>query len=177
MMIQKLFLIGVLAAMMCACSMGKNEQDNSPDPASVVTRVQEIYSDVFKQYNEFDQQRSDMPREKNDSLYCSADWNRWIARVDSDSRQNGGIGFMEADYWIMGQDWDELSVSDINVTSMTDSIATVELNLHNLGNVIPVRLDMIFENGAWKIDNFMDVKNDFDWKTRMKEYLTQEKAQ
>ena len=83
---------------------------------------------------------------------------------------------MDVDHWIMGQDWGELSVSDVRVASMTDSTATVELNLHNLGNVNLVRLDMIVENGAWRIDNFIDVKNDFDWKTRMKEYLTQEKG-
>ena len=86
------------------------------------------------------------------------------------------MGFFEADYWVMGQDWGDLSVSDVQVTSMTDSTATVNLNLHNLGNPTAVRLEMRLEDGSWKIDNFVDVKNDMDWKANMKEYLSGETA-
>ena len=166
----------LVAALLCGCSMGNRVEDNSSDTASVVMQVQDIYNDVFKRYNELDRQRPDLPRVNDDSLYCSTDWNHWIARVDSVNQQNGVIDILDVDHWIMGQDWDNLSVSDIHVTSMTDSTAMVELNLHNFGNLTPVRLDMIIENGTWKIDNFIDVKNDYDWKARMIEYLTQERA-
>lgn len=176
MMIKKLFFIVAATTMLCACSKANRVEENSLDTASVVSQVNDIYNDVFKQYVELNQQEGDKKQVNNDSLYCSADWNRQIARVDSVNQQNGVIDILDVDYWIMGQDWGELSVSDVRVASMTDSTATVELNIHNLGNVNPVRLDMIVENGAWRIDNFIDVKNDFDWKTRMKEYLTQEKG-
>jgi hypothetical protein len=176
MMIKKLIFVVAMTTMLCACSKANRVEENSLDTASVVSRVNDIYNDVFKRYIEFNQKPSDMPLVNNDSLYCSADWNRQIARVDSVNQQNGVIDILDVDYWIMGQDWDKLSVSDVHVVSMTDSTATVELNLHNLGNVTPVRLDMIFENDAWRIDNFIDVKNNYDWKARMQEYLTQEKG-
>lgn len=176
MMIKKLIFVVAMTTMLCACSKANRVEKNSLDTASVVSQVNEIYNDVFKQYAELNQQKDDKKQVNNDSLYCSADWNRHIARVDSVNQQNGVIDILDVDYWIMGQDWGELSVSDVRVASMTDSTATVELNLHNLGNVNPVRLDMIVENGAWRIDNFIDVKNDYDWKARMKEYLTQEKG-
>ncbi len=176
MMIKKLIFVVAMTTMLCACSKANRMEENSLDTASVVSQVNDIYNDVFKRYIEFNQKPSDMPLVNNDSLYCSADWNRQIARVDSVNQQNGVIDILDVDYWIMGQDWDKLSVSEVQVTSMTDSTATVELNLHNLGNATPVRLEMIFENDAWRIDNFIDVKNGFDWKTRMNEYLTQEKG-
>lgn len=177
-MIKKLFFVVAVTTMLCACSKANRVEENPLDTASVVTQVQDIYNDVFKRYDEFNQKPSDSPLLKvnNDSLYCSADWNRQIARVDSLNRQNGVIDILDVDHWIMGQDWGELSVSDVHVASMTDSTASVELNLHNLGNVIPMRLDMIVESNAWRIDNFIDVKNDYDWKAHMQEYLSQEKA-
>ena len=64
-----------------------------------------------------------------------------------------------------------MSVSDIRVIDMTDSTATVELNLHNCGSITPVRLEMVMEDGLWRIDNFIDVKYDINWKAGMKEYL------
>ena len=174
-----------ITAMMVACQPKDGQQNANSSKTTLQerlatteleTRVQDIYNDVFKQYMELNQQEAGKQQVNNDSVYCSADWNRCIARVDSVNQLNGTIDILDADHWIMGQDWGELSVSDVQVTSMTDSTATVELNLHNLGNVIPVRLGMIVENNAWRIDNFIDVKNDYDWKARMQEYLSQEKA-
>lgn len=176
MMIKKLFFIVAATTMLCACSKANRVKENTLDTASVVSQVSNIYNDVFKQYVELNQQEGNKKLVNNDSLYCSADWNRQIARVDSLNQLNGSIDILDVDHWILGQDWGDLSVSDVQVTSMTDSTATVELNIHNLGNVNPVRLDMIVENGAWRIDNFIDVKNDYDWKARMQEYLTQDKG-
>lgn len=169
----------VAVAVLGACSPRAGVEgatDGSLDTGSVVQRVNDIYTQVFDLYGKVSATSDLSSLENTDSLYCSADWNRWIARVDSVNQQNGVIDILDVDHWIMGQDWGELSVSDVQVTSMTDSTATVELNLHNLGNVIPVRLGMIVENNAWRIDNFIDVKNDYDWKARMQEYLSQEKA-
>lgn len=186
-MIKKLLIMALAACWLCSCSMNtrveKVENKVLLDTAQVVERVNEIYADVFHHYEVLANSnglRDRLVGKKPPAIkYCTRDWNDWITQVttyDATHQEDGMVGFFEADYWIMGQDWGELAVSDVHVTSMTDSTATVELNLHNLGIVTALRLDMCQEDGAWKIDNFIDVKNDVDWKANMKDYLAGEKA-
>lgn len=184
-MVRKILLLALAAAWLCACSTGnrveKVEKENAFDTAQVVQCVQDIYADVFHHYELMasPESRNRLTGIKPPAVkFCTHDWNDWVTQVTSyDATHNdGGIGFFEADYWIMGQDWGELSVSDVKVTEMTDTTATVELNLHNLGSVIALRLNMCQEDGTWKIDNFIDVTHDLDWKAGMKEYLAGEKA-
>ena len=86
------------------------------------------------------------------------------------------LGFWEADYWIMGQDWHQLSISDVKVQDVTQSEAHVEFMLHNLGTTKPVALNLVKEDGIWKIDNFRDLGNGMEWKRAMKEYVDHETA-
>ncbi|MBQ9556813.1 MAG: DUF3828 domain-containing protein [Muribaculaceae bacterium] len=167
--LRKVLMLAVIALLLGACSRGH-------DTAPVVERVNDVYASVFEHYEFALQDSVDgtaSPLDALDSMYCTADWNALLARVKyQDSRLGEGVmGFMDADYWVMGQDWQYLALSDVKVTSMTDTTATVELNLHNCGQVIPVRLEMLLEADEWRIDNFIDVKNDFDWKVIMKEYV------
>ncbi len=188
-MIKKLCIAVMTVICLCGCSTGSHEEravDNAAsvalDTAQVVERVNEIYADVFQYYTllaDSARLQGRLVGIKPPSVkFCTRDWNDWVTRVNSfDAEHNDGMmGFFEADYWIMGQDWGDLSLSDVNVASMTDSTAIVEFKLHNLGSEIPVRLNMALEDGAWKIDNFIDVANDLDWKANMKEYLSGETA-
>ena len=169
----------VAVAVLGACSPQAGVEgttDGSLDTGSVVQRVNDIYTQVFDLYGKASATSDLSSLENIDSLYCSADWNEWVARVNDFDRQHeddGMMGFFEADYWIMGQDWQDLSVSDIQVIDMTDSTATVKLNLHNCGSITAVRLEMLLEDGQWQIDNFIDVKYDVNWKAGMKEYLAE----
>lgn len=177
---KKLLLLFLVIVALSACSsktnVEKSDASSTLDTAALVQRVTDIYEVALKQYNDMDAHGSAENLINLDSLFCSDDWSSWVKRVNAYDRQaESGMGFFEADYWIMGQDWNDLNVTDIRVTAMTDSTATVELNLHNCGNVTAVRLEMLFENGAWNIDNFIDVTNDFDWKAGMKEYMSDNK--
>ena len=187
----KWILTAVVACVMCGCT-GKAVKDNQPstdsitgqvsDSSAVAARVQEIYGDVFKAYNLEDSLRNlDRPVEQGaeasrhdfSGKYCSREWNslvRQIAEIDS-LYHTGELGFWEADYWIMGQDWQNLSIDNVAVTSLTDSTALVDLSLNNCHNVTLVRLAMVKEQEEWKIDDFIDVSSDFDWKKGMKEYM------
>ena len=76
----------------------------------------------------------------------------------------------------MGQDFSELSISDVAVESINGSRATVVMMLHNCGSATPVRLTMVYERGNWFIDDFCE---DYDasgpdttsWKNSMLNYL------
>lgn len=169
----------VAVAVLGACSPRAGVEgatDGSLDTGSVVQRVNDIYTQVFDLYGKVSATSDLSSLENTDSLYCSADWNRWIARVDSVNQQNGSIDILDVDHWIMGQDWGELSVSDIKVFLLKGDSAAVEFQLHNLGNMINVVLDMVHEDGEWKIDNFTDITNGMDWKATMKRYLEDEQA-
>lgn len=165
----------------------KDSANQIADAEAVQQRVQEIYSDVFKEYNLEDSLRNldmlDGPgasarRGDFNRNYCSREWNdlsRQIREIDSLYHADE-LGFWEADYWIMGQDWHQLSISDIEVLNVSPTEADVKFILHNLGEAKPVALILVKEDGIWKIDNFKDLNVDMDWKRAMKEYVGQESA-
>lgn len=186
----------VMVCALCACH-SQSENAGTPyvkdsanqiaDAEAVQQRVQEIYSDVFKEYTLEDSLRNldmlDGPgasarRGDFNRNYCSREWNdlsRQIREIDSLYHADE-LGFWEADYWIMGQDWHQLSISDIEVLNVSPTEADVKFMLHNLGEAKPVALILVKEDGIWKIDNFKDLNIDMDWKRAMKEYVGQESA-
>ena len=184
---KNLLLLPVVIALF-ACSNQtafSNTQESALDTAALVQQVNDIYSAVFKVYNREDSLRNlDLPNDdraydhRNEFLanYCSAEWNALVKSINENDSINhqGELGFWEADYWIMGQDWHELSISDMEVLSLTSTEAAVQFQLQNLGNSKPVALRLLQEDGVWKIDDFLDVGNDFDWKKAMQDYMKQE---
>lgn len=165
----------------------ETNENQVPDSNAIVNRVQEIYQAVFKEYNLEDSLRNQdilegqgahAHRYEFSKNYCSSEWDRLLHQIDEiDSLYHGGeLGFWEADFWIMGQDWHELSISDLEVLSATPDQTSVRFQLHNLGGSKPVVLQLIKEDGMWKIDDFLDVDSDMDWKKAMQEYVNQETA-
>lgn len=180
-MIKKLFFVVAMTTMLCACSKANRVEENSLDTASVVSQVRDIYAAVFKVYNEEDSLRNlGLPIETSawerriefNTLYCSTEWNEAFNKVEEMHRLLHG--WWEHDYWIMGQEWHNLSISDIKIVSMDEDKAVVEFQLHNSdSNSIPtqpVRVIMVKENGIWKIDTFIDQAGD-DWKKGMQETI------
>ena len=195
-MMKKYIFLLVVAFAMCGCHGQAVNNDKvtadavvnqEADADAVTKRVQEIYQAVFKEYNLEDSLRNlDQleglgayeHRGEFNRNYCSHEWNRLsrlINEIDS-LYHSDELGFWDADYWIMGQDWHNLSISDVEVLSVTPTEASVQFQLHNFDSSKPIGLHMVFEDGVWKIDNFLDVKNDMDWKKSMKEYVDEETA-
>jgi hypothetical protein len=128
------------------------------------------YDDVAKTYG-----NDVMPNNLKNlaPLYCSKDWNAMLAAI-AEADKDKDMGFFDADYWVMGQDYQDISADNIKVERQTEQEATAMLDLHNCGNVIQVRLSLVLEDGQWMIDNFEDVSNGLDWKQAMKEYLEEQ---
>jgi hypothetical protein len=61
----------------------------------------------------------------------------------------------------------------VEVLAVTPGEASVQFQLHNCGTTKPVALMLVNEDGVWKIDNFLYVDNNMDWKRAMKEYVSQ----
>ena len=137
--------------------------------------VKEVYDAVEEAYKSTDWYEKASALDKT---FCSQDWLATVAAVnEKDSKREGEIGFFEADYWVMGQDFDQanLHASDFVLEKIQIEEypweASVTLKLHNYSE-IPVRVNLLYE-GEWKVDDLTDLKNDFDWKKAMKEYLAE----
>ena len=158
-----------------------NDSEASPDTDKkkteeyLVQRVSNIYKDVCDLYNAAQEDSNfDKLSEKNfDSLYCSEEWNDLLSKVNQyDMEQNTDeIGFFDFDYWIMGQDFQDMSFRDVKVLDMHDNGATVSLILVNMDSDIKLKLSMVYERGDWYIDNFENLSMEFELKNAMKEYL------
>lgn len=142
--------------------------------AAVLAQAQKVYEAVHNAYASDDWQTQSNALDKQ---FCSKDWNATVAAV-VEKDKDVDMGFFDADYWVMGQDFDEknLHASDFYVEKLlmddTPWQAAVTLKLHNFG-VIPVRVNFVMEDSEWKVDDLTDLSNDLDWKASMKEYLAE----
>lgn len=137
--------------------------------------VQEVYEAVGQAYSSEDWQTQSNELDKE---YCSKDWNATVKSViEKDNQTPDEMGFFDADYWVMGQDFSKkIYATDLNLEKLlmddTPWEAAVTLKLHNFSE-IPVRVNLIYEGGEWKVDDLTDLSNDLDWKKSMKEYLAE----
>ena len=137
--------------------------------------VQEVYEAVGQAYSSEDGQTQSNELDKE---YCSKDWNATVkAVIETDNQNPEEMGFFDADYWVMGQDFSKnIYATDLTLERLlmddTPWEAAVTLKLHNFSE-IPVRVNLIYEGGEWKVDDLTDLSNDLDWKKSMKEYLAE----
>ena len=187
-----------VASVFGACQAGGHQQTDDAQKTTVTeqlsateleNKVRDIYATVFREYIIEDSLRNlDQPvgegaygkRSQFNADYCTRGLNdlfRQVNEIDS-LYHSGELGFFDADYWIMGQDYGaDLKVSDVKVLSVSGNEAVVEMQLHNLNTSKPVRLKMLHEDGSWRIDSFVDAKCDFDLKRSMEEYIAEENQQ
>ncbi len=152
---------------------------NTPDKGKkktekyLVGRVTQIYQDVCDSYNAVNDDLSKLSELDLDDKYCSAEWLDLLKKIVAydNKYHEGDMGFFDFDYWVMGQDFDNLSVHDVKVISMNDNEAVVGLTLVNMGEDIKLKLCMVYERDDWYIDNFENLSLDFEMKNSMKEYL------
>ena len=184
-------LMTAVVALLGACSPHRNVDNNkqgSLDTSAVVERVEEIYTTVFNVYNEEDSLRNlDIHMENGvyerradfEANFCSGEWNTLLKKVneiDSLYHQNE-MGFWDFDYWIMGQDWHNLSISDVKFVEKIGPWVEVDLKLHNFDKVTPLCLLMKLEDGTWRIDDFVDLETGAGLKEDMKKYIANETAE
>lgn len=186
---EKSILVILVALLMAGCgakssdtsSQTTESQESKPSTSAVTPksdgnvlhRVEQIYKEVAAEYAKYDEDFESMDDDGLDDRFCSDEWKGLVAKVvDFDSTNNPDeIGFFDADYWVMGQDSQDLSASDFNLVEEKGDHAIVEFNLHNCGSITKVRLEMVRERGDWFIDNFIDLDNAINWKEEMKDYL------
>ncbi|MBO7138080.1 MAG: DUF3828 domain-containing protein [Bacteroidaceae bacterium] len=139
----------------------------------VEKRVREIYDEVYGWYLA----HVDDPSENdfNDKIFFSKDYWKILSDVICADTESEEIGFFDYDHWIQAQDWDRdlaLHVDSVNI--IDDHHAFVHTHITNCGSKSSLIIAMLFEDGAWFIDDF--IRPDFDnssEKESMKHYIEQ----
>ena len=172
---KKLSLCIVAILVMVACgnktdkASGNNESlaadaasvdDSKHNEVYISQRIDSIYSHFgYKPFN------PDAPIDNinYDSLFCTDSYLALSAEAQKVSEETGEI-WIDADHWIVGQDISEdWSYKIKKIDILSDSTATVELNVHNF-NDERVILDLLFQRGDWFVDNFHFFYTDDDGK-------------
>ena len=148
----------------------QSQTKDMADPELIIERVNAIYAAVAEAYPEINDITPS--NEQLDNAFCTAEWKTLVEMVNSRSAENmGRDSFFDADYWIMGQDWGKITISDVKASIKDKTHANAHFILHNLGSKTKVQLDMVFERGEWLIGNFIDETHHLDWKKSMFRYL------
>ena len=66
--------------------------------------------------------------------------------------------------------FDEFEVKNI-VISDNEMRAQVDFTVYEPNNYIPARIELVYEDGQWKIDNFYRLKYMFNMRERMWQFL------
>ena len=109
-----------------------------------------------------------------DKMYCSKSWNDMLMSVRRKEFETNTL-FFEVDYWAMTRElgfvtFDEFRVSRL-VVNEDEKFASVDFTVYDLFTYNPARVDMVYENGRWVINNFYDLKYGVNVRNSMMEYL------
>lgn len=112
-----------------------------------------------------------------DRTYCSKSWNKMLLKVRCKEEETATL-FFEIEHWTMTREPGIISFDDFEVTrlSMDDSVMTASVNFiaYSINSYTPARVDMVYEDGRWVIDNFHDLKYKLNARESMKYYLREE---
>ena len=142
----------------------------TPESDELRQRTAEIYAAVEKAYSDFgtDSSEADL-----DERFCSKAWRNAVKSVTDKEKRTGDL-CLDADHWVMGQDVCDFHADSINVDHYyfeEPKSARMSLKVHNCGGTTPVHIILVIEDGKWVIDNFIDIKNNLDWRQSMDDYL------
>ena len=137
----------------------------------VLERVQNIYS-LIKQ--ECTYMGGSTDSDLLDKAFCSESWNQLLMAVRRQEYLTNTL-FFEVNHWTMSHDtelvnFDEFQVRNL-VISEDEMRAQVDFTVSEPDNYIPARIELVFEDGQWKIDNFYHLKYMFNLRERMWEFL------
>lgn len=110
-----------------------------------------------------------------DKAFCSKRWNDLLMAVRRKEFQTNSL-FFEVNRWTMAYDsnlisFDEFEVADCFIGSNENKIASVNFTVYTSDSYTPVRVELVYEDGQWKIDNFYHLKYMLNLRESMYQYL------
>lgn len=137
----------------------------------VLERVQTIYS-LIKQECSYLGGSTDS--DLLDKAFCTKSWNQLLMAVRRQEYLTNTL-FFEVNHWTMSHDTDLVSFEEFEVRNMVfsddEKRAQVDFTVYEENSYTPARIELVYEDGQWKIDNFYHLKYMFNMRERMWEYL------
>ncbi len=148
-----------------------SQEDNTDAGAKQALKA--IYSDVFSWYAKAEKDISILNKMPDfNAKYMSANYRNVLRQVtakDKDCEEEGMVGFFDYDHWVCGQDFQNLSMDILNMSQPNADTRRFEVDITNLGLKKRIGIDLVYENGQWKIDDFRT--DGSSEKVRMQEYV------
>lgn len=114
-----------------------------------------------------------------DKAFCSKSWNKLLMAVQRKEFLTGTL-FFELDYWTMTRDPELVMFEEFEVTQLTiddnKKSASVSFVVYESSTYVPARVDLVFEDGRWVIDNFHDLRYMLNLRHCMWNYLNHDIA-
>ena len=139
--------------------------------AVVLERVKEIYLLVR---NEYACNGGSYEYEWFDRAFCSKSWNKLLLEVRCKEERTNTL-FYEINPWSMTRysgmivNFDEFEVTDLVIEP--EKKASVSFTVYEDDAYTPARIDLVYENGRWVIDNFYNLKYMLDVRNCMRQFL------
>lgn len=136
----------------------------------VLNRVKDIFRYVKSDYVLYG------PAAENellDKIFCSKSWNELLMDVRRKEAATGTL-FFEINYWTMTRDPGTISFDEFEVTSLNlhgEKSASVSYTVYEADAYNPARIDLVYEDGKWVIDNFHHMKYMLDMRSCMWNYI------
>jgi hypothetical protein len=109
-----------------------------------------------------------------DRAFCSKSWNKLIKSIKRKEYLTGTL-FFEVDYWTMTRDPGMVTFEDFEVTKLVmdekEKSASVSFVVCEYNDDVPARVDLVYEDGRWVIDNFYDLRYMLNLRHCMWNYL------
>ena len=109
-----------------------------------------------------------------DRAFCTKSWNQLLMAVRRQEYLTNTL-FFEVNHWTMSHDTDLVSFEEFEVRNIAftdgEMRAQVDFTVFENKNYTPARIELVYEDGQWKIDNFYHLKYMFNMRERMWEYL------
>ena len=110
-----------------------------------------------------------------DKAFCTKAWNKLLMAVRKKEFQTNSL-FFEVNRWTMAYDsnmvrFDEFEVADCYIGPNNEKTAAVNFTVYDSDSYTPVRVELVYEDGQWKIDNFLHLKYMLNLRESMYQYL------
>ena len=138
---------------------------------AVLERVQTIYS-LIK--HECTYLGGSTDSDLLDKTFCSKSWNQLLMAVRRQEYLTNTL-FFEVNHWTMSHEGDLVSFEEFEVRNLVfsdeEKRAQVDFTVYEAHSYIPARIELVYEDGQWKIDNFYHLKYMFNMRERMWQFL------
>jgi len=104
-----------------------------------------------------------------DKAFCSKEWNNLLMQVRQKEANTNSL-FFELDYWTMTRNPGVVNFDEFELASLTlgeQKRASVNYTVYEADTYNPARVDLVFEDGRWVIDNFHHLKYMLDIQSAM----------